>query len=143
MSERTKLLKKAVMTSVGATSSVERIKTALNDAMQDLVKVGHDLLDDLEVQGKHQTASAQDFIKGFQTEAGKRTVEMEKTVSGKMQEQIKKTAREFGLATKEEVDEILDRLHELEEMAGIAESEPEHADQDPAHGGKRKRKKSS
>jgi polyhydroxyalkanoate synthesis regulator phasin len=141
MSERTKLLKKAVMTSVGATSSVDRIKTALNDAMQDLVKVGHGLLDDLEIKGKNQTESAQDFIKTFQTEAGKRTTEMEKTVSVKMQDQVKKTARELGLATKDEVEEILDRLHELEEAAGI--SEPEPTDGEQHHGGKRKSRKRS
>jgi polyhydroxyalkanoate synthesis regulator phasin len=138
MTERTTLLKKAVLTSVGATASVERIKTALNDAMQDLVKVGNDLLDDLEVTGKNQTASAQDFIKSFQTEAGKRTTEIEKTVSDKMQEQVKKTAREFGLATRDEVEEILDRLHELEESAGIV---TEHETEGEHHTGERKRSK--
>ncbi len=141
MSERTKLLKKAVMTSVGATSSVDRIKTALNDAMQDLVKVGHGLLDDLEIQGKHQTKSAQEFIKSFQTEAGKRTNEMEKTVSVKMQEQIKKAAHDFGLATREEFEDVLDRLHELEESAGI--SNPGHANAEHPHSGKKKRRRSS
>jgi hypothetical protein len=44
MSDRTKLLKKAVLTGVGATSSVDRVKDALKDAMQDLVKVGQELI---------------------------------------------------------------------------------------------------
>ena len=52
MSEKTELLKKYVLTTVGATTSVDRIKTALNDAVTDLCKVGQDLLDELEVKGK-------------------------------------------------------------------------------------------
>ena len=58
MSERTKLLKKAVLTGVGASSNVDRIKAALNEAMEDLVKVGQDLFNDLELKGKDRTDSA-------------------------------------------------------------------------------------
>ena len=47
MSDRTKLLRKAVLTGVGATANVDRVRDALNEAMQDLVKVGRDLFDDL------------------------------------------------------------------------------------------------
>lgn len=52
MSERTELLKRAVLTSVGAGTNVDHIKLALTDAMQDLVKVGQNLLDDLEEKEK-------------------------------------------------------------------------------------------
>jgi polyhydroxyalkanoate synthesis regulator phasin len=123
MTERTKLLKKAVLTSVGATTSVDRIKSALNDAMQDLVKVGHELLDELESEGKTQTESVQNFIKRFQSEAGKRTNAMEKKVSHRFQTEVKKAAKEFGLATREEMEEIVERLHEVEESAGVANEE--------------------
>ena len=118
MTERTKLLKKAVLTSVGATTSVDRIKSALNEAIEDLAKVGQDLLTELEREGKSQTESAQDFIKKFQHEASKRTNAMEKKVSHKVQSEIRKAAKEFGLATREEVEEIMERLQEIEEAVG-------------------------
>lgn len=124
MTERTKLLKKAVLTSVGASTSVDRIKLALNDAMQDLVKVGNDLLVELEHKGKSQTDSVQDFLKTFQSEAGKRTNAMEKQVSSRVQNEIRKAAKEFGLATKEEVSEILERLNEIEEAVGVNRESP-------------------
>ena len=57
MSESTTLIKKAVLTSVGATSNLDRVKTAVNEAMKDLVKVGSDLIDELEEQGKVKTDS--------------------------------------------------------------------------------------
>jgi len=120
MSERTKLLKKAVLTSVGATTNVDRIKVALNDAMSDLVKVGHDLLDELESQGKTKADSVQDFLKNFQSEAKTRTSDIEKQVSTKVHTELKKVAKEVGLATKEEVEELLDRIAELEEAVGLA-----------------------
>ncbi len=126
MTERTKLLKKAVLTSVGATSSVDRIKSALNDAMQDLVKVGNDLFSDLESKGKTKTDTVQDFLKQFQTEAGKRTDAMEKQVSTKVQTEVAKAAKQFGLATKEEVKEVIDRLKDIEEMFGISSQEVNH-----------------
>ena len=78
MNERTKLLKKAVMTGVGASTNVDRIKTALDDAMRDLLKVGQGLFDDLEEEGKEKTESLQDFLKNLQKEAGKRTAQVEK-----------------------------------------------------------------
>jgi polyhydroxyalkanoate synthesis regulator phasin len=120
MTERTKLLKKAVLTSVGATTSVDRIKSALNEAIEDLAKVGQDLLTELEREGKSQTESAQDYIKRFQQEASKRTNAMEKKVSTKVQSEIRKAAKEFGLATREEVEEIMERLQEIEEAVGVA-----------------------
>jgi polyhydroxyalkanoate synthesis regulator phasin len=133
MTERSKLLKKAVLTSVGASTNVDRIKAALDDAMQDLAKVGHDLLAELEKKGKAKTDSAQDFLKHFQDEAGKRTNAVEKKVSAKVQDEVKRAAREFGLATKEEVEEILERLQEIEEAVGVTT--------DTATGTKRGRRK--
>jgi len=123
MTERTKLLKRAVLTSVGATTSVDRIKSAINDAMQDLVRVGHDLLGELEVKGKEQAESVEGFIKQFQSEAGKRTNAMEKKVSHRVQTEVKKAAKEFGLATREEVEEILERINEIEEAVGVSHDE--------------------
>jgi polyhydroxyalkanoate synthesis regulator phasin len=122
MTERSKLLKKAVLTSVGATTNVDRIKSALDDAMQDLAKVGQDLLAELEKRGKAKTESAQDYLKRIQDEAGKRTNAVEKKVSQKVQSEIRRAAKEFGLATKEEVHEILERLNEIEEAVGVASS---------------------
>ncbi|MGH7784199.1 MAG: hypothetical protein ACREO5_10215, partial [Candidatus Binatia bacterium] len=81
MSERTKLLKKAVLAGVGASSNVDRIKAALSDAMQDLVKVAHDLIDDLEDKGKVKAETVQQFLKNVQDEATKRTQDAEKKVS--------------------------------------------------------------
>lgn len=121
MTERTKLLKKAVLTSVGATTSVDRIMSALHDAMDDLQKVGQDLLVELEKKGKTKTESAQDYLKRFQNEAGKRTNAMEKKVSHKVQTQVRKAAKEFGLATREEMEEVMERLQELEESVGGGE----------------------
>lgn len=93
MSDRTKLLKKAVLTSVGASSNVERVKDALKEAMQDLVKVGQELIDDLEEKGKIKTESAQSFLKGLSDEAAKRTGGLEKKVSNKFQKKIRDAAR--------------------------------------------------
>jgi polyhydroxyalkanoate synthesis regulator phasin len=123
MTERSKLLKKAVLTSVGATASVDRIKNALNDALSDLVKVGQDLLDELEDKGKDKTDSVQDFLKNFQEEAKTRTTDMEKTVTERVQVELKKAAKEVGLVTKEDYEELLERLAELEEAVHGAETE--------------------
>jgi polyhydroxyalkanoate synthesis regulator phasin len=123
MSERTKLLKKAVMTGVGASTNVDRIKVALDDAMRDLLKVGQGLFDDLEEEGKVKAEQMQDFLKGFQSEASKRSVQMEKTVSGKVQTEMRKVAREIGLITQEDWDELCERLSDIEEALGIEESE--------------------
>ena len=114
MSERTKLLKKAVLTGVGATTNGERIKTALQDAMQDLVKIGQELMEELEDKGKVKAKSAQDFVKNFREEAGKRSNNIEKRVSGKVQQSMQKAAHEFGLVTQEDLEEILERLEKLE-----------------------------
>lgn len=133
MSERTKLLKKAVMTSVGATSNVDRIKNALQEAMQDLVKVGSELIDELEEKGKIKTETAQSFVKNFKEEASKRTGDVEHKISVKVQGSMKKAAKELGLATREEIEEILERLLTLEESVGGTTSEDEH------DGGKKKR----
>jgi polyhydroxyalkanoate synthesis regulator phasin len=119
MSERTKLLKKAVLTSVGASGSVDRIKAALNDAMSDLVKVGTDLLDELEAKGKTKADTVEDFLKNFKEEAKTRTTDIEKQVSSKVGVQLKKVAKEVGLATREEVEELLERIAELEEAVGV------------------------
>jgi polyhydroxyalkanoate synthesis regulator phasin len=116
MSERTKLLKKAVLTSVGASTNVDRIKTALNEAMEDLVKVGQDLLNDLEVKGKDKTENAQNFLKNLQDEAKTRTKDLRTEVSGKAQVSMKKVAKEVGLVTREEYDELVERLVALEDL---------------------------
>ncbi|HEY9717059.1 MAG TPA: hypothetical protein V6C69_06310 [Trichormus sp.] len=115
MSERTKLLKKAVLASVGASTNVDRIKAALSDAMQDLVKVAGDLIDDLEGKGKVKADTVQSFLKNVQDEATKRTAEAEKQVSSKVGISTRKAAKEFGLATKEEVEELFERITALEE----------------------------
>jgi polyhydroxyalkanoate synthesis regulator phasin len=127
MSERTKLLKKAVLTSVGASANVDRIKSALNEAMDDLVKVGQDLLNDLEIKGKDKTENAQNFIKNLQDEGMKRT----KDLSSKAQGSMKKAAKEVGLVTREEYDELLERVNTLEELiAGGPEGDEGHEGND-------------
>jgi polyhydroxyalkanoate synthesis regulator phasin len=119
MSERTKQLKKLVLATVGASSNVDRIKAALSDVMQDVVKVAGDLVDDLESKGKVKTDTVQTFLKNIQDEATKRTVEAEKVVSGKVGTSTRKAAKEFGLATRAEVEELLERIHALEEHVGV------------------------
>lgn len=123
MSDRTKLLKKAVLTGVGATSSVDRVKDALKEAMQDLVKVGQDLLDDLEEKGKIKTESAQSFLKGFQDEAAKRTEGIEKKVSNKVGKELKKVARDLGVVTYDKYEALLERVAALEAHVGITTTE--------------------
>ncbi|HNN64480.1 MAG TPA: hypothetical protein PKH78_15605, partial [Candidatus Obscuribacter sp.] len=118
MSDRTKLLKKAVLTSVGASSNVERVKDALKEAMQDLVKVGQELIDDLEEKGKIKTESAQSFLKGLSDEAAKRTGTIEKKVSGKFQKKVKDAAREFGFVSLDQYEEVVERLKTLENHLG-------------------------
>jgi polyhydroxyalkanoate synthesis regulator phasin len=115
MSERTKLLKKAVLTSVGASTDADRIKQAISQAMDDLVKVGQELLEDLEDKGKIKTESVQNFLKNLQGETAKRTNDLEKTVSEKVQVSMKKAVKEIGLITREDYDELLERLSVLEE----------------------------
>jgi polyhydroxyalkanoate synthesis regulator phasin len=122
MSEKTELLKKYVLTTVGATTSVDRIKTALNDAVTDLVKVGQDLLEELETKGKDKADSVQDFLKNFQTEAKLKTSDIEQKVSTRVQEEVKKAAKDLGLVTREEFEEVLERVSELEEPNGTGEA---------------------
>ena len=134
MSERTKLLKKAVLTSVGASTNVDRIKSALSDAMQDLVKVGQDLIEDLEDKGKVKAGEVETFLHGLKEEAGKKTGEVGGKVSDKVQDGVKKAVKEFGLVTRAEYEELLERLHELE-SAVHGEDDGEHSE-----GGSSKRK---
>ena len=115
MSESTTLIKKAVLTSVGATSNLDRIKNAINDAMQDLVKIGQDLVDELEEQGKIKADNAQSFLRGLQDEATKKTGQIEKKVTEKVQEK----ARDFGFVSREEYEEMLERLEALEKANGL------------------------
>jgi polyhydroxyalkanoate synthesis regulator phasin len=122
MNEKTELLKKYVLTTVGATTSVDRIKTALNDAVTDLVKVGQDLLDELETKGKDKADSVQEFLKNFQTEAKQKTSDIEQKVSTRVQEEVKKAAKDLGLVTREEFEEVLERVAELEEPNGSGET---------------------
>jgi polyhydroxyalkanoate synthesis regulator phasin len=142
MSDRTKLLKKAVMTGVGATSNVDRVKDALNEAMQDLVKVGRELFDDLEEKGKVKTDTVESFLKGLQDEAAKRTGGLEAKVSAKVGKNVKKAAKDFGLVTLEEYEELLARVAALEEAQGI--SHPHHdGDDNHEHSESTSRKKKS
>lgn len=111
MSERTKLLKKAVLTGVGASSNPDRVRAALKDALDDLFKVGQTLLDDLESKGKNKTDSAQNFLRNLQDEATKRGGEF----GGQVARSMKKAAKEVGLVTKEDLREIAERLSSLED----------------------------
>jgi polyhydroxyalkanoate synthesis regulator phasin len=134
MSERTKLLKKAVLTSVGASSNVDRIKSALNEAMDDLVKVGQELLNDLEIKGKDKTDNAQNFIKNLQDEGMKRT----KDLGSKAQGSVKKAAKDVGLVMREEYDELVERVATLEELIAGGPSEgEEHDSKKKQRGGKK------
>lgn len=115
MSERTKLLKKAVLTSVGATTNADRIKQAINQVMDDLVKVGQELLEDLETKGKVKADSVQHFLRNLQDETSKRTGDIEQNVSKKVQVSMKKAVQEIGLVTREDYEELVERLSVLEE----------------------------
>lgn len=117
MSEQTKLIKKAVFTGVGATTNVDRIKSALNDAAHDLARAGHDLIDDLENKGKDKAESVQIFLRDLQDKATKKTSE----VSSKVQCSVKKAVKDFGLATHQELEEISDRLAAIEETINGSE----------------------
>lgn len=111
MSERTKLLKKAVLTGVGASTNLERVKSALNEALEDLVKVGHELMDDLEVKGKDKTESIEKSLKTFTEEVNKRKGSLEVQVTAS----IKKAIKEFGLMTREDLEELHERIEHLED----------------------------
>lgn len=141
--DRAKIFKKAVLAGVGASSNVERVKAALSEAMEDLVKVGQDLLDELEDKGKGKTENFQQFLRNLQDEAGKRTLDAEKKVSSKFSGSTKRAAKEWGIATQEDVEEILERLHALEEAVHGPSEDGEEGD--GAEGGtkKRGRKKAS
>ncbi|HEY9753845.1 MAG TPA: hypothetical protein V6C97_01645 [Oculatellaceae cyanobacterium] len=143
MSEQKKLLKKAVMAGVGASASVDRIKTALNDVMQDLVKVGQELFDELETKGKEKSDSfSKEFskeLKKLQEEAARRTADAEKKVSSKLQGGTKRVAKDAGLATREELEEVLERLAALEEAVHGTEH---NGSDEEATGKKRSRKRS-
>jgi len=119
MNERTEFLKKAVLTSVGAGTDVDRVKTAINDAMQDLVKVGTGLINELEEKGKVKADAVQDFLKNLQAEACKKSNEVEKQVSSTVTVGMKKAIRELGLITQEDWDELYERLAGIEEALGI------------------------
>ncbi|MDZ4832677.1 MAG: hypothetical protein SGJ27_02635 [Candidatus Melainabacteria bacterium] len=117
MSESTTLIKKAVLTSVGATSNLERIKSAIDDAMKDLVKIGQDLVDELEEHGKLKTENAQSFLRGLQDEASKR--------SGQIEKKVQEKAKGFGIVSREEYEELLERIEHLEQANGITPPAPE------------------
>lgn len=117
MSESTTLIKKAVLTSVGATSNLDRVKTAVNEAMKDLVKVGSDLIDELEEQGKVKTDGAQSFLKNMKEEASKKSEEIEDKVSGT----VRGAAKDLGFVSRREYEEILERLEALEARFEVPE----------------------
>lgn len=142
--DRSKLFKKAVLAGVGATSNVERVKAALSDAMEDLVKVGQDLLDELEDKGKGKTENFQSFLRNLQDEAGKRTQDAEKQVTSKVAGSTKRAAKEFGIATREDIAEILERLEALEDaVLGPTEDNGDQASEGGETGAKKRRKKAS
>lgn len=110
MSESTTLIKKAVLTSVGATSNFDRVKTAIDEAMKDLVKVGSDLIDELEEQGQVKTENAQNFLKNVKDEASKKSEEIETKVSTK----VRSASKDLGFVSRREYEEIVERLEALE-----------------------------
>ncbi len=137
MSERTKYLKKAVMTGVGGATNVDRIKSAITEAMNDLVKVGQDLLDDLEEKGTNKTDSVQQFIKNLKSETEKKGFEVEKKVSGNVKVSMKKAAKELGLITREDWEELYERIAAIEDAVGVA------AGDDESEGKKSRKKKNN
>ncbi len=114
MKERTKLLKKAVLTGVGATANVDRVKSALNDALNDLMKVGQDLLEELEEKGKVKTDSGQNFLKNLQEDATKQAESFSNIASNKVQSSVLKAANELGLVSREEFLNLVSRVEKLE-----------------------------
>lgn len=114
MKERTKLLKKAVLTGVGATANVDRVKSALNDALNDLMKVGQDLLEELEEKGKVKTDSVQNFLKNLQEDATKQAESFSNLASNKVQSSVLKAANELGLVSREEFLNLVSRVEKLE-----------------------------
>lgn len=136
MSERTKLLKKAVMTGVGGATNVDRIKAAIKDAMNDLVKVGQDLLDDLEEKGTNKTDSVQQFMKNLKSETEKKGFEVEKKVSTNVKGSMKKAAKELGLITREDWEELYERIAAIEDAVGVGAGAGEEDSE-----GKKSRKK--
>ena len=115
MSESTTLIKKAVLTSVGATSNFDRVKTAINEAMKDLVKVGTELIDELEEQGQVKTENAQNFLKNVKEEATKKSEEIESKVSTK----VRSAAKDLGFVSRREYEELLERVEALETSLGV------------------------
>src|SRR5580658_6319328 len=97
MGEQKKLLKKAVLAGVGASTSVDRVKNVLIDAMQDLVKVGQELFDELESKGQDKADNLQKEFKKIKEEAARRTLDTEKLVSTKVQGGTRKFVKDAGL----------------------------------------------
>jgi polyhydroxyalkanoate synthesis regulator phasin len=114
MSERTKLLKKAVLTGVGATTNGERVKEALKEAMDDLVKIGQELLDEMESKGKGKAKEAREFLSNLQDEAKRRSGSVTSNVSSSVHRSVKKAVAEWGLATKAELEALTERVNALE-----------------------------
>ena len=112
VSERTELLKKAILTSVGATSNIERIKSAINEAFEDLSKVGQELIADLQESGKDRAEAMQSFLHNLQEEATRRSADFGKQATLS----TKHVAQELGLATRDDIKEILERLRSVEAM---------------------------
>ena len=124
------------MTGVGGATNVDRIKSAITEAMNDLVKVGQDLLDDLEEKGTNKTDSVQQFIKNLKSETEKKGFEVEKTVSSNVKGSMKKAAKELGLITREDWEELYERIAAIEDAVGVAAGDEEQE-------GKKSRKKKS
>jgi polyhydroxyalkanoate synthesis regulator phasin len=112
VSERAELIKKAVLAGVGATANMERVKAAISEAFEDLSKVGQDLVEDLQESGKDKTEQVQTFLQNLQEEATKRSSDFGKQAAGS----TKSLAKELGLATRDDMQEVLDRLRALESI---------------------------
>jgi polyhydroxyalkanoate synthesis regulator phasin len=114
VSERAELIKKAVLAGVGATANMERIKSAINEAFEDLSKVGQDLVEDLQESGKGKTEQVQAFLENLQEEAARRSAKLGKQASVS----TKRVAHELGLVTHDDIKEIMERLRSIESMLG-------------------------
>lgn len=113
------------MTGVGGATNVDRIKAAIKDAMNDLVKVGQDLLDDLEEKGTNKTDSVQQFMKNLKSETEKKGFEVEKKVSTNVKGSMKKAAKELGLITREDWEELYERIAAIEDAVGVSAGDEE------------------
>ena len=116
MSERTKLLKKALLTGPGATTNGERLKDSVKEALDDLVKIGQELLGELESRGKVKTKSAKEFLSHLQDEAKHHS----ESIGGRVSSEVHRIAHDCGLATHDELEALSKRVAALEKKSASA-----------------------